>query len=604
MEFFLFALISAVVGTVPILLAKRFKYIGICFPIYFFSSWLIFYAFVPSLVWPMGGPITIVTFIWTICSAVAGSFESYTLPDSNKVLVWAIPVVVFVSLFVSGCSGCAMFRDNDYAQLIGQYEKRDWTQDVQPKDPTNIRLVSVEAAKFLADKQLGSVHGGAIGSQFHVDKDRMILQIIRGELWYVAPLDFNGFFTWMNTDYSPGYVMVNGCDPYSPAKVVADKKFAYTPGAWFGKDLVRHLWNNGYKDLGLTDVSLELDDDLNPWWVVSVFKPTIGWYGLKALGVVVVDPGTGESKFYALGSIPNWIDRCIPSSFAEDYVRSHGNYSGGFWNTIFAKQNLTEPESPSLVYGSDHEPYWVMSVTSTSEQEQSMVGLFYIDSRTGKTIHYQAQGSTENGVLAAVNNKVAYKNWHGDSPVLYNIYNTMAYIVPVLGENHTFQAVAICDVRNMLVAEGKNELEAYANYQRLLRTSGQQITPEFAHQEVTISNAVSRIAFEPSLGNYYIYVESFPHIFTCGADLSPKVAITQKGDQVSLTYIDSPEDVIPLTRFDNKNIKLSTSPAQINMREKVAGRQQQNQQSRDVKDFRSRLQDMSDSELDSLRKKQ
>jgi hypothetical protein len=601
MLFFLFALLSAAIGTVPVLFSKRWTVAAILAAVYFLLSWLLFYCIVPSLVWPLGGLVTIFTIVWTIISAIAGTVPiGYRSSDANMVLTWALPVIGIFSLFVSGCSGCTLLRSNDYANLIGQFQERQWTQDVQPKDPKNIRLVSNEAANFLADKQLGSAQGGVIGSQFKVDEDCMALQVIHGELWYVAPLDFIDIFKWWNADVAPGYVMVHGCDPYAPVKVVSDKKFMYTPGAYFDKNLMRHLWYNGYMSKGLTDISLELDEDLNPWWVVSVYEPTISWWGEKAIGVAVVNPTSGEITFHALGSIPKWIDRCVPASFAKDYVTQHGSLSGGFWNSIFAQKNVTQPESATLVYGADHQPYWVMAITSTNGVENSMVGLYYIDSRTGETFYYRSQGSTETGVLTAVNNKVSYKKWHGSSPVLYNIYGTMAYIVPVLGENHTFQEVAICDVNNMLVAEGKNELEAYRDYQKQLQASGQQIAPEFKHNEVTITITADRISYEPREGNYYIYNNALAHIFICGAGLSPKLPITKSGDAIFLKYVDTPEDVIPVVQFDNKNIVLSKSTAQGELKSRVEIRTSETQATKNVQTIRDKIKHMSDKEIDSL----
>lgn len=600
---FLLAIVTAIVGVIPLLAVKKVKESAIVGVIATLFFWLIYWTALPSLVWPLFGVYGLFIFILWIIGAIIYSVEEekFGIPTAAAIIALFLYIIV-------GISGCPVFRSGDYARLIGDIDEREWTQDVQPKDPNHIRLVPLETAKFLADKQLGEAPG-AIGSQFHVANEYMTLQMINGELWYVAPLDFNGFTAWTATKVSPGYVMVHGEDPLKPVVVKFNEKFAYTPGAYWSHYLERHLWNNGYRTKGVGDYTFEIDESGKAWWTVTVFEPTIAWWGRKVNGVVVVDPTNGNDTFYPMGKIPGWIDRVIPQDLVSNYVNNWGQFSLGWWNSFWSKKNIIEGETPTINYGSNGEPYWVTCLTTQKVEEgsknnQSLVGLIYLDSRTGRTIRYHAIGGTESSILTTVDNKVKFKLWHGDGPVLYNIYGTMASIVPLLGENHTFQGVAIVRVDNLQAAIGDDQYSALREYQKLIAMSGQQISAELAHSRSSITGKVDRFASEVKGTEtiFYFHLVGKDFLFTGMSELSPKLPITRVGDEVSVEYIDAGESVVPLLAFDNLSLQLIVSPQQSELQKRVAERQNQVATDKENKTARGDLRNMSDQEIQELLK--
>ncbi|MFA6042335.1 MAG: hypothetical protein WC786_01445, partial [Patescibacteria group bacterium] len=433
---FLLAFIISIIGVIPMLIFRKTAAAVITVIISILANWFIIWSFLPSMVWPLFGYYGMMVCIRWLISAIVACFDS-SRDEFHPNFSLAFPVIGFAIIIITAMYGGSLFHSDEYARMIGDVEERIWTQDVQPKNPEDIRMVTKELAEWLADKQLGDAPG-ALGSQFHVSKDHMTLQIVNGQLWYVAPFEFNGFWEWSSAKVSPGYVMVDAEDPRFPVQIKLNHKFVYMNEACFGNNLPRYLWNNGYRGIGLCDFSFEVDDSLQPYWVITIFEPTISFWGPKVRGVLVVNPTTGEKTEYAIGNIPEWIDRVIPKDFVQTYVDDMGQYSISWWNSFLGKKDIIEGETPSINYGSDGRPYWVTTLTSTAAADESMVGLIYTDSRTGNSIRYKAKGGTEAGVIQAVNNKVAYKNQHGSGPVLYNIYGTMASIVPLLGENHSF----------------------------------------------------------------------------------------------------------------------------------------------------------------------
>ncbi|MEK7511735.1 MAG: hypothetical protein AAB575_01845, partial [Patescibacteria group bacterium] len=383
-------------------------------------------------------------------------------------------------------------------------------------------------------------------------------------------LDYQGFTVWQSVESAPGYIMVHADDPHYPPVLKHQEKFVYTPNAYFDKNLERHLWNNGYMFKGLTDYTLEIDDEDKPWWVVTVYEPTIAFWGKKILGVVVVDPTTGMYAFHPADKIPDWIDRAVPSAFINNYISEWGVLKSGWLNSWWEKKDLVEPEEQEFVYGSDNEPYWVTRITSTSQADEAVIGMFYTNSRTGKSTKYHAVGATDRAILQVVDSKVSFRKLHGVAPTIYNIYGVMTSVVPLLGSSHVFQGIALVNVENQQFVVAENLTDALREYQRMLAGSGNQMAPETIHSMVEIRGIVDRFADEVRNSHtiYYLHLTDVPQLFTGGSDnlSSPKLPLTIVGDSVIMSYIPSGEDVVPIMKFDNTSLLLNTTLNQDTVR--------------------------------------
>ncbi|KKU68138.1 MAG: hypothetical protein UX89_C0007G0034 [Parcubacteria group bacterium GW2011_GWA2_47_16] len=313
------AIVAVLLGVLPLFLAKRTTAGSVLGVIGYWALWFGYYGAMPSLVWPLGGAVGgAVVVLWIIAAVIefAGNYDSYgrkSMGDVKRLPIAFAVLGIVGFLGYTVLSSWGAFRAHDYARLIGEVEKREWTQDVQPKDPRHVRLVPEELAFYLATKQLGEA-AGAVGSQFEVSKNHMTLQMIKGELWYVVPLDFKSFSTWQTAKVSPGFVMVHGEDPKHPVTVKTGERFAYMPGAYFGSNLERHIWASNLAT-GITDYSFEIDEQGKAWWVVTTFKPTIGFGGEIVTGVITVDPGTGETVVYPKDKTPAFIERVTPREY-------------------------------------------------------------------------------------------------------------------------------------------------------------------------------------------------------------------------------------------------------------------------------------------------
>lgn len=427
---FFIALVFGIVGASIVFFAKEAERISkiISFVIltvaYTFLGWWIFYSGLLSFAWPLFGGYGVTLCIWWVISCIV----AFCITDEEE--IWNhcnwFPIAYVLILILVATSGWSFFRDNSYASLIGKIQdktQKHWSQDIQPLDPTHIRLVPRELAISLAKTTLGQ-DGAALGSQFPLSTEHITLQKIKGDYFYLIPLDYKNWRVWTSSENIPGYVKVSATDPYAKPMLITGSKMKYTPGAYFKDNLERRLFPK-YKNKVLKDYSFEEDDNGNLFWVISVCEPTISFWGQVVLGVVIFNPETGEDKFLSKEEISedrayDWVDRVIPTEIVGDNIDYWGNLKDGWWNWAMKHINLLEGETPILNYSSDGRCMIVTPVTSDNEEDQSMTGLMYTDARTGESVYYATSGgATEEAIIQAVDSATSYKKWHANEQIVY-----------------------------------------------------------------------------------------------------------------------------------------------------------------------------------------
>ena len=165
-----------------------------------------------------------------------------------------------------------IFYNNSYRALIGEVKESSFTNDVEPTNLSQIRIVDEETARKLADKKIGEIP--ALGSEAQLGE--LSLQKVQNQLYYVAPLEHRGIFQWItnHTKGSKGYVMVSATNPQDVKLIQTvnneDVYLKYQMKGFLFDYLPRYLYFKGFFNIGLADFSFEVDDDLNPYWVGSL----------------------------------------------------------------------------------------------------------------------------------------------------------------------------------------------------------------------------------------------------------------------------------------------------------------------------------------------
>ena len=603
--FAFYALILAIITMIPMLVPKgnldenfnnKFSVIIPVTIAYFLFDWFILWYAMPSFAYPMaGGALFLVIIQFFISSLV-----------NFRVINLIFPIgTILIFLFYNWVSTSAFFHAADYANLIGKISDnqtiKHWSQEIEPIDPTHIRLVPEETAIILARTSLNqnatSSTQTSVGSQFNLDEEHITLQKVKDKLVYVIPLDHRSFSTYTSVKEIPGYVIIDAENPQAQPKYVDKYAMKYSPESYFQHNLERHLYTNGYSDKILTDYSFELDDNGEPYWVVTVCKPSIGWSGIVVEGVVIVDPKDGKMQFKSTKEVPEWVDRVYPSNLVKDYLSYYGEYSGGWWNGFWANLNVKNPEAVTLNYGSDGKCYYVTPMTSANNKDASMTDLMYTDTKTGITKRYIVGGTTEDNLIEAVTTKLAYQHLHGEHIIYENVYGKMTGIVSVLGEDGSYRGAAFIDATNKnLIAYDVLPLNALHLYQNLISQNGQQIATDNASDMKTIKTIVSRLRYEQTTSGLQLdlYIDTIPHAFYVNCNTYADAPFTEKGDTIIISYYNTPASGISVNAFKNEHIHILSSANQVSVANQNQTSATSQKKSNDAKDFRGKVNEMTD----------
>jgi len=529
------------------------------------TGW-IFWQFKPPIVAPYQTIFWFITIYWLINLFIAGEREDEF--PSIGVVIWIVFILVFMGV---GCSGCSMFRASDYRGLIGEVEEGNWTEDMAPVDEAHMRVVSKEQAQYLADKVLGESQD-VLGSRFKVGTVNVCN--VKDEVIWTAPLEFRGFWKWNRFKHTSGYVFLSAEDNNRKPVLVDTLKMKYLSSSFWGKNLKRYIYTNGYQDYQLRETSFELDDNYKPYFTITATRPSIGFSGAKTLGVIIVDPQNGDIKWYELGEAPAWVDRVVPEEIAESYMTDWGQYVKGFWNSILAEEGVIAPTT--YAYGADvwfvpdanGRNYWYTGMTSSSASDQALVGVMLMNTQTGITRYYKISGSNEEAIIDAVNQSLGAdaQKWRPTQPIPYPIYGELSFVVPVVGiEKPILQKVAIVRASNLNVALGDDKRSALRQYQRILSSNGNIVAPTYQQEMKKISGRVVRKGWEiqDETMVYFLFLDSAPDkLFSITSGSNAEVIVTETGDRVNLTFMDTDEEVVPTVSFDLVGVNLQKSDIQ------------------------------------------
>ncbi|HEX8575639.1 MAG TPA: hypothetical protein VF677_05030 [Flavobacterium sp.] len=451
-----------------------------------------------------------------------------------------------------------MFRSESYKNMIGKVTNGTAISNhIAPIVIDKIRVVDEGLAYLLGEKILGSQP--ALGSQ--VELGDFTIQKVNDALYWVAPLLHSGFFKWKNnTEGTAGYVMVAATNERDVKLVQQvegkDIKIKFQPNAYFGSNLHRHVYFNGYATVGLEDFSFEIDDAGKPFWVITKYIKRVGFSGNDATGIVVVDAQTGVIEEYSIANAPKWVDRIQPIGFIEDQLNDWGEYVNGYWNFSNADK-LQITEGLTLVYGPNNRSYWYTGLTSVGKDE-SAVGFVLVDTRTKETTFYKQSGATEYAAQSSAQGKVQEKGYRASLPIPYNINNIPTYVMTLKDDGglvKMYAMVAISDYT--IVGVGNTMRETLTSFKNAYNMAGNKINPDSISNKKTIQSIVTRIQNDVKNGNsfYYFKVANYPNIFVGSSQISSQLPVTMAGDSITISFDVDLEEVVDVSTFENLSLK-------------------------------------------------
>ena len=388
----------------------------------------------------------------------------------NKIALIAILVPVIV-LIVGSVVSSQVFNARKYASVI-DVEEAVFAEDMKESDEvTNIALMDSDSARYLGNKTLGKV--SHMVSQYVVSDNYTQINY-QYTPKKVANLEHADFFKWFaNMDKGvPGYVMVdpvNNSAEYMELK----KPLKYVQSAFFGDDLMRKLRFDYPTKIFDDFISFEVDDEGNPYYIITCLKPKIFPFGaMDVCEAVIFDPCTGESTLYAVEDVPAWVDAVYSGDLAEQKYNWFGTLKGGFLNSIIGNKDCkqTTDNYGYIVIGDD---VWYFTGVTSVTSDESNIGFIISNARTGEYKYYPVVGAEEYGAMHAAEGIVQEKGYNASFPSLVNVSGQATYIMVLKDASGYVRLYALVNVEHpSVVATAPNQIDLMKAYKELLVENG------------------------------------------------------------------------------------------------------------------------------------
>ncbi len=454
----------------------------------------------------------------------------------------AIPVVVVI---LGGFFSSELFNARAYASIINIREAV-FEEDMKEADEiTNIALMDSASAELIGKNTMGTL--GDNVSQYEIGLTYTQINF-KNNPKKVNNLEYADFFRWINNRDKgiPGYVMVDPVDSKanSAEYIEFEKPLKYVDSAYFNDDLTRKL-RFEYPTKIFDFVTFEIDDEGNPYYIVSCMKAKIGLFGAMDVNeVIIFDPSTGESELYAVEDTPSWVDTVYSGDLAVEKYNWHGTLSGGFFNSIFAKVGCKQTTDDYGYITIEDDVWYFTGVTSVTADE-SNIGFIISNARTGEYIYYPVAGAEEYSAMNAAAGQVQNMGYTASFPSLVNISGEATYIMVLKDKNGYVKQFAMVNVENVnIVAIGDTQNEVIANYRELLYKNGVIVTPEEPPApEVTTKTAVFFVDSIRDVvlgGETVIYITATDGlIYKCNVSDNETVMLIKTADKIFVEYVDT-----------------------------------------------------------------
>lgn len=466
---------------------------------------------------------------------------SFKAKIGNKwaLLPVAIPIVVII---LGTILSSTVFFARQYASIISVNES-NFSEDLpETTEITNIALMDTESAKMLGNRTLGSLSN--VVSQYTVGSEYTQINF-KNTPKKVANLEYDGFFKWIGNKHNgvPGIVIVDPVNS-SAEYMELDKPMHYVESAYFGEDLMRKLrFDYPTKIFNYEAISFEIDDEGNPYYIVSCFRPQVMLFGANDVEeVIIFDPTDGSSEIYDVEDTPSWVDIVYDGYLACDKYNWHGTLSGGFLNSIIGNVGCKVATDDFGYVVLDDDVWYFTGVTSAVSDDKSNIGFILTNARTGEYKFYPVIGAEEHSAMAAAEGEVQEKGYVASFPSLVNISSQATYIMVLKDDAGLVKLYALVNVENYsIVATGATQADAMSAYKKLLRQNNVDIGENDSFTEITVNDV--EIVMVSNVATVYLKADD-GNVYKGYLEADEALILIEAGDKLKVSYSKSDVDRI------------------------------------------------------------
>lgn len=468
--------------------------------------------------------------------------NSHVTPRKANV-VWTIYLIMLVVPFILAVLGSPIFASKAYANRI-EINDASFKDDVNEVNFSSLPLLDKASSIKLGDRVMGQMT--ELVSQFTVSE--LYTQInYKDEIIRVTPLEYASVIKYFTNHKKgvQGYITVNSVTGKSNL-VKLEKGMKYMPSAIFSKDLSRHLRFN-YPTKIFGKASFEIDNEGNPYWIVPTIRYTFVGLRKEISGAVILDPITGDSKFYPLKEIPTWVDHVYPADLIMEQTDHHGMYKQGFFNSIIGQKGVVITTNGYNYVALHDDIYLYTGITSVTNDE-SIIGFIMSNLRTKETKFYAVSGAKEESAMASAEGKVQQMNYVSTFPLLINLNDKPTYFLSLkdnAGLVKMYGFVDVEDYQNVVVTDVTEGIEkAASNYLKdAPKENGKLIEKEI--QIASIQSAVLE-----GLTYYYILDEDENRYKVSIEVLPNTLPFIKAGETINVSYQEK-EDILEIVKIND-----------------------------------------------------
>lgn len=458
--------------------------------------------------------------------------------------------IIIIVVIIGSVVGATVFRAKSYSKLM-TVKSSDFNTDFEELSFNEVPRLDASATKTLADNKLNEL--SQYVSQFLVSN--VTYQInYKGKPIRVAPLQYGDFFKWFNNTKNglPAYMII---DMVSQEVSVIELKdgMKYSPSELFNHKLERHL-RFQFPTAILDNSTFEIDENGHPYWITASLTKKIGLFGgTDAIGAILTDAVTGESTFYKIGDVPNWVDKVYSDALIIEQYNYYGRFQKGFINSFIGQKDV-RVSSEGNGYIAMNDDVWLYTGVTSVTSDASNVGFILTNQRTKETRYYEIGGSTENGAMMSAEGAVQNFGYKASFPILLNVSNEPTYYMPLKDSANIVKQYAMVNLKQRTVfGIGATPEECAKNYSASL--VGNNIATEKpessgGNKNIVLTGVIEEIRSAVKDGNTFYYFKVQGKYYSISASQSAQSVIMSVGDNVTVEYKDSAEAIISAVKIE------------------------------------------------------
>ena len=457
-----------------------------------------------------------------------------------------LALAMILTAVIGSVIGWKLIRAADYRELLA-VETGDFASEVEEISFDQIPMLDRDSASKLGNRKLGEL--ADMVSQFEVDDDYTQINY-KDRPVRVTALRYGDWIKWLNNraDGLPAYLIIDMVTQ-NVEVVRLEQGIRYTTAEHFSRNLQRHLRFN-YPTYIFDAPAFEIDEDGNPYWVCPRLTNTIGLFGgTDVLGAVLVNAVTGETEYYKVGEIPNWVDHVYNADLIISQYDNHGRYIHGFINSLFGQRDVTVTTDGYNYIALNDDVYMYTGITSVVSDE-SNIGFILSNQRTKETRFYSVAGAEEYSAMDSARGQVQQMNYTATFPLLLNIADQPSYFMALKDAAGLVKMYAMVNVSQyQIVATGSSVADCESSYRLMLARNGlisdsdTDVKPTGQGQ---VTGTVAEIRSAVVEGNtwYYLRLQDGSVYYAISAADDKNAVILSVGDQVTVTFAEGEDRIL------------------------------------------------------------